>query len=123
MSSPFVWWEVETPAPDAFQAFHAALWGWEFSPAFADSALGRDYWIIQSGGAGIGGLQRGFSSPAAGVRFYLEVDDLETTLTRAVSLGGSVERARTELGGDDRWFANVLDPAGISFGLWTAVEA
>jgi len=123
MSSPFVWWEVETPAPEAFQTFHGSLWGWEFSPAFGDSELGRDYWIIQSGAAGIGGLQRGSSAPAAGVRFYLEVDDLETTLIRAVSLGGAIERSRTALGGDDRWFANVLDPAGISFGLWTGVDA
>jgi predicted enzyme related to lactoylglutathione lyase len=35
------------------------------------------------------------------------------------ALGGKVERRRTELGGDDRWFALALDPSGVSFGLWT----
>ncbi|HEY2507817.1 MAG TPA: hypothetical protein VGI58_14975 [Streptosporangiaceae bacterium] len=44
---------------------------------------------------------------------------LEEILQRAEQLGGTVERARTELGGDDRWFAIVADPGGVSFGLWT----
>jgi predicted enzyme related to lactoylglutathione lyase len=29
-----VWWEIETPDPQAFQQFHGAMWGWEFAPAF-----------------------------------------------------------------------------------------
>jgi predicted enzyme related to lactoylglutathione lyase len=41
-----VWWEIETPDPETFQGFHNTLWGWTFRPAFADSALGADYWII-----------------------------------------------------------------------------
>jgi predicted enzyme related to lactoylglutathione lyase len=81
-----VWWEVESPDPEAFQRFHGVLWGWDFQPAFAGTELGADYWVILAGGRGI---------------------------------GGTVERARTELGGDDRWFATVLDPTGVSIGLWT----
>jgi hypothetical protein len=41
------------------------------------------------------------------------------TLERAVGLGGTLERGRTSLGGNDRWFAIVRDPSGVSFGLWT----
>ncbi|GAB3421363.1 VOC family protein [Flindersiella endophytica] len=117
-----VWWEVETAEPERFQRFHAALSGWSFAPAFEDTELGADYWIIQQDGEGIGGLQRASSSapaPAAGTRVYVEVDDLEATLDRAVGLGGTVERTRVALGGDDRWFAVIRDPAGVSFGLWT----
>jgi hypothetical protein len=116
-----VWWEIETPGPEAFQRFHAQLWAWEFEPAFAGSELAADYWIIKDGGRGIGGLQRSAASsrPLAGTRLYLEVDDLEETLRRVESLGGRIERGRTELGGDDRWFALALDPSGVSFGLWT----
>ncbi len=86
-----MWWEIETPDPEAFQAFHGALWGWTFERAFEDSELEADYWIIQAGGRGIGGLQR----------------------------GGRVERRRTALGGDDRWYGTASDPTGVSFGLWT----
>ena len=117
-----VWWEIETPDPDAFQRFHAALWGWSFAPAFADTDLGARYWIVTSGGESLGGLQRavpGSAPPQAGVRLYLEVDDLEGALRHTVAQGGQVERERTALGGADRWFAIVRDPSGVSFGLWT----
>ncbi|WP_250445777.1 VOC family protein [Actinotalea sp. C106] len=117
-----VWWEIETPDPDGFQRFHGALWGWTFEPAFANTALGADYWIIQQDQHGIGGLQRASASaprPSVGTRVYLEMDDLETTLDRIAELGGDVERARTALGGDDRWFATFRDPTGVSIGLWT----
>lgn len=112
-----VWWEIETPAPERFQEFHAALWGWTFEPAFADTELGADYWIIKTGERSLGGLQRAASSaaPHAGTRLYVEVTDLEGALERAVQLGGTVERTRTSLGGADRWFAILRDPAGS---LW-----
>jgi predicted enzyme related to lactoylglutathione lyase len=119
-----VWWEIETPGPEAFQRFHGQLWGWEFEPAFADTGLGADYWIIRDAGTGIGGLQRapGGVRPQAGTRLYVEVGDLEAALARVAELGGTVERGRTALGGDDRWFALALDPAGVSFGMWTDRE-
>jgi predicted enzyme related to lactoylglutathione lyase len=41
------------------------------------------------------------------------------TLRRVEALGGRIERTRTEMGGDDRWFALALDPSGASFGMWT----
>ena len=117
-----VWWEIETPTPEAFQGFHRELWGWTFEPAFADTELGAEYWIIKSDGRSLGGLQRSQSheSPRAGTRLYVEVEDLEAVLQRVLALGGKVERPRTGLGGNDRWFATALDPSGVSFGLWTA---
>jgi predicted enzyme related to lactoylglutathione lyase len=118
---PIVWWEIESPDPEAFQRFHSALWNWEFEPAFASTELGADYWVIKAGGTGVGGLQRSADDrpPHAGVRLYLEVDDLEMTLQRVSDLGGQVERRRVALGGDDRRFGIALDPSGVSFGLWT----
>lgn len=117
-----VWWEIETAEPEAFQRFHTAFSAWTFEPAFADTALGADYWIIRAGDRGIGGLQRaspGIARVSAGPRLYFAVDDLEAALERAVALGGVVERPRIALGGDDRWFGTFRDPAGVPFGLWT----
>jgi uncharacterized protein len=54
-----------------------------------------------------------------GVRLYVEVDDLEAALSRAIELGATHERGRTFLGNNDFWFANVRDPAGTPLGLWT----
>lgn len=113
---------IETAYPERFQRFHAALSGWSFEPAFADTELGADYWIIQDGGRGIGGLQRASSSaapPSAGPRVYVAVDDLEAALDHVVELGGVIERPRIALGGDDRWFGTFRDSTGVSFGLWT----
>jgi predicted enzyme related to lactoylglutathione lyase len=120
-----VWWEIETRAPESFQVFYSALWGWTFEPAFADAGLGADYWLIRSGEQTLGGLQRaapGSAPPSAGARLYALVEDLEETLRRVTALGGQVERGRTALGGADRWFALIRDPSGVSFGLWTPNE-
>jgi predicted enzyme related to lactoylglutathione lyase len=120
--STIVWWEIETRAPEVFQDFHGALWGWTFEPAFADTELGADYWLIKVDGRGIGGLQRSASDdrPHAGTRLYVEVTDLEQALRDVEAAGGRLERRRTALGGDNRWFATALDPTGIAFGMWTA---
>lgn len=120
-----VWWEIETPDPERFQAFHGALWGWTFSSAFdgPESELEADYWLIRAEDRVIGGLQRSApdaSPPAVGTRLYVEVDDLEAAFDAVVNAGGRVDRGRTSLGGTDRWYGTVMDPTGVSLGLWTA---
>jgi predicted enzyme related to lactoylglutathione lyase len=119
-----VWWELESADPTGSQEFYGRLFGWAFRRAFDEpsSELGRDYWIVEDRGRGIGGLQAampGAPGPQAGIRLYVEVDELEETLKRAVELGATVERDRVFLGSDDFWFANVRDPQGVSLGLWT----
>lgn len=126
MSQPIVWWEIEVREPEAFQRFHRTLWGWRFRPAFAESELDEEYWIVETAdGAAIGGLQRSRStaSPHPGVRLYVQVEDLEQALRDVETNGGQVERRRTRLGGTDGWFGTAVDPAGVSFGLWTATSA
>lgn len=46
--SGIVWWEIETAEPERFQDFHSDLWAWTFEPAFANTSLGADYWIIKT---------------------------------------------------------------------------
>ena len=123
MTGEVVWWEIDTPDPAGARAFYGELFGWTFRPAFESSELGRDYWIIDSDGTSLGGLQAGVPGsprPQAGARLYVRVDDLEAVTASAVRLGAVVERGRTYLGTDDFWFANLLDPQGVSFGLWTS---
>lgn len=118
-----VWWEIETHDPERFQKFHGALSDWTFRPAFSDTDVGADYWIIELDGRGFGGLQRACSaslSSSDSPRLYFSVPDLERTLGQVVELGGVVVRERVSLGGDDKWFGIYRDPTGVSFGLWTA---
>jgi predicted enzyme related to lactoylglutathione lyase len=126
--SRIVWWEIVTPDPERFQAFHGRLWGWTFRTAFEgpEAELEADYWLVSTDDQVIGGLQRSSpddAAPAPGARLYVEVDDLEATLDAVIALGGRVERGRTALGGDDRWFATIVDPTGVSLGLWTAIAS
>lgn len=118
-----VWWEIETAEPERFQDFHSTLWSWTFEPTFANTSLGADYWLIKVDSAAIGGLQRSLkpiTPSAGGTRIYFEVDDLEAAFVAVAQGGGTIERRRTELGGDDRWFGIYRDPTGTAFGLWTA---
>lgn len=120
--SGIVWWEIEAPNPESFQRFHAAMWSWRFRREFEASELDADYWIIESAeGDSIGGLQRAATStsPHPGARLYVLVEDLEDALVRVESLGGRIDRRRTQLGGTDGWYGTAFDPAGVSFGLWT----
>jgi predicted enzyme related to lactoylglutathione lyase len=90
-----VWWEIETPDPEAFMVFHASLWGWSFRAAFGDTDLGADYWVVSSDGQVVGGLERRgplAAPPSPGPRLYLEVADLEDALDRVGARGGQVER-------------------------------
>jgi len=123
--SGIVWWEIVTPDPERFQAFHGPLWEWTFRTEFEgpEAELAADYWLVMDGDDAIGGLQRAAAddaSPAVGTRLYVEVDDLEATFDLVGAAGGRIERRRTALGGDDRWFGTVVDPTGVSLGLWTA---
>ncbi|MGH3654433.1 hypothetical protein [Glutamicibacter sp.] len=116
-----LWWEIETADQDQFQQFHAALRDWSFEPAFADTELGADYRIIQSEDRSTGGLQQAISAaalPSPGPRGYVAVHDLEDALERVVELGGMIERTRTALGGDDRWFGafRVLPASRLAYG-------
>jgi predicted enzyme related to lactoylglutathione lyase len=102
MTNGVVWWEIESADPVGTQAFYGAMFGWTFARAFdgPQSELGREYWLVQSGGRGIGGLQTalsGAATPQAGVRLYVEVDNLEAALDAAKQLGAEVERGEHPL--------------------------
>ena len=121
-----VWWEIESREPAAFQQFASDLFGWRFESAFENTQLAAEYWIVRHGDRSIGGLQKAAetASPAqVGTRIDSDVDDLEVRLPRSYGWAGKVERSRTHLGGDDRWFATFTDPTGVSIGLWTARPA
>lgn len=89
-------WEIETPAPEKFMRFHAALSEWAFSERHRRTSARRP--------------TRACTSPSTTSR----------PPWNASSPWGTLERPRVELGGDDRWFGVYRDPTGVSFGMWTA---
>jgi predicted enzyme related to lactoylglutathione lyase len=49
---------------------------------------------------------------------YVSVDDIPTALAKAETLGATVERTKTEIGGGMGFYAYLRDPCGCRIGIW-----
>lgn len=114
MGNPVVQWQIVAKDPDAVARFYSALFGWKVQ---TDNALG--YRVVETGnGRGINGGV--WPSPPEGhnlVQLFVEVEDIDAALIKATSLGASVIVPKSELPDGDA-LAIVLDPAGLSFGMY-----
>jgi predicted enzyme related to lactoylglutathione lyase len=118
MSHPIV--HVEIPAADqeASGKFYSDLFGWKYQaiPEF-------DYAMFEAEGGPGGGFPKidGENVTAGGVLVYVGTDDIEASLSRAESLGGSTIVPKTEIPGQG-WFAVFSDPAGNRLALYTSAN-
>ena len=114
MGSPVVQWQIVAKDPDDVARFYSALFGWKVR---TNNALG--YRVIDTGnGRGINGGV--WPSPPEGhnlVQLFVEVDDIDASLAKATSLGATIIVPKSELPDGDA-LAIVLDPAGLSFGMY-----
>ncbi len=106
---------VELFAKDlkASARFYTDLFGWKTS----DHDPGYLMW------SDTGGMSGGFTTagspvtnPAATV--YIRVDDITNTLVDITGKGGVVIRVKTEIPGDNGFYALFRDLAGNNIGLW-----
>jgi predicted enzyme related to lactoylglutathione lyase len=113
------WWEIQVPDLDAGKAFYGAVFGWTFSD------FGDGFAICQGpDGTMLGGLDQVEGEPAGRhVRIYVHTDDLEATLERVVANGGTVATPRAIVSEEFGWYANVVDPGGLTIGLSTSRPA
>ncbi|MEA2230299.1 MAG: uncharacterized protein QOD83_115 [Solirubrobacteraceae bacterium] len=91
MGQPVVDFEIAGKDAEALRSYYAELFGWEIN---SENPIG--YGVVQrdgntnADGAGIGG---GIAAAPEGypghVTFYIEVPDVEASLAKAESLGGS----------------------------------
>ena len=100
------WVELSTTDPEAAKRFYAELFGWTVAEA-GDSGYGM---VDTGAGQGIqGGL--GSSEDAHWATIYASVPDVEQTLAKAESLGGT--RAYGPMAVDDHMQTGAFrDPAG-----------
>lgn len=115
MGAPVTHFQILAREPGVLAGFYAALFDWSIDD---DNPLG--YRMLETGNER--GIQGGvWPCPAAGrplVQLYVEVPDLQATLERARSLGGSVVMPPQTLPGGDR-MAILVDPEGLPLGLAT----
>jgi len=119
MGNAVVHFEVMAQDRQRVMSFFSELFGWKID---TDNPMG--YGVIahsdnySKGGIGIGGGIFG-DMPAGqdGVTFYVEVDDIEATLTQVEKLGGQrLMGPETAEGGPT--FGHLLDPEGHWVGLF-----
>jgi uncharacterized protein len=113
MGSPVVHFEIGGPDDGPLLRFYGELFGWRLTRVPG----GVNYTLVdtQSGGGVNGGIGKsGTGEPWAS--FYVEVDDLQTVLEKAESLGAKTVLPVTEIPGM-RAFAMFDDPDGLLVGL------
>lgn len=121
MGAPIVHVEIAVTDMARSKHFYGEAFGWTFQD-WEGGAV--PYAIFHTGADGIGGAleQVAVSRPGGGVTFYLDVQDIETALARAVAVGGVVTMAPVQIAPEIGWAAAVDDPDGNRVGLFQPVE-
>jgi predicted enzyme related to lactoylglutathione lyase len=111
------WVDVSAPDVDATIRFYGDVFGWEVTPDMGPEAGG--YRLFHIGGksiAGVGPLTGGYPSWTT----YINVSNVEATVTRIEPLGGTVMLPTMEIPNDSGRMAMAIDPTGGFFGLFEA---
>lgn len=115
MGNPVVQWQIVARDPEAVASFYAKLFGWRIR---TDNSLGYRMVDTQSE-RGIGGGI--WPSPPEGhnlVQLFVEVEDIDAVIEKATASGAQVLFPKQMLPDGDA-LAILLDPAGLSFGVYT----
>lgn len=118
--APVTWFEIAGSDTAKIEAFYGELFGW----SFGDGPTGPSYRMAAAGdGAGGGVTVAQAGLPESYAIFFVQVEDVAATCDQLRQLGGEVlvgPEAIPEMG---LTFANVKDPSGNHFGLFTPPAA
>jgi predicted enzyme related to lactoylglutathione lyase len=108
MTNVVNYFEIGTPDGGATTAFYGDLFGWQIGEpsggyAMVDGDKGG-VWDTTSIGGGSWAI------------FYVQVDDVKTSIDKAAGLGATVVVPFTDNGALE--FAHLQDPQGNRFGIW-----
>jgi uncharacterized protein len=114
MANPVMQFQILSKTPDDTAQFYSSLFGWSIS---ANNPLG--YRQINTGSsAGIqGGIWPAPPQAPTFVQLFIAVDDLKAAVQKGETLGAKLIIPPTTLPDGDE-LAVMLDPQGMSFGLW-----
>jgi predicted enzyme related to lactoylglutathione lyase len=116
MGQPVVHFEIGCRDKSKTTAFFADLFGWELTEAGPASMIDT-----QARGVGIQGHVTALGhEPHQYTIFYVQVDDIDSYLAKAESLGGKTLVPPVKIPtGTFAWFA---DPGGNTIGLWRPAQ-
>ena len=127
MSGRIVHFEIPFDDGDRAQAFYRDAFGWqlqampEMSYVLASTGPSGDQGPTEPGFIN-GGMMNRSDSPSPGPIVVVDVDSIDTTLTRIGELGGSTVVPKQPVG-DMGFAAYVKDPEGNVIGLWETARA
>jgi uncharacterized protein len=105
--------EFHSNAPEKTKSFLKNVFGWKFEDMPA-----MNYSMFTPPSAPGGGVQPVQNMPA-GILDYILSTDIDHTLDKITTAGGSVMMPKTEIPGMG-WFAVFQDPTGITLALYEA---
>jgi predicted enzyme related to lactoylglutathione lyase len=116
MHGQFCWYELTTPDVNASKRFYTRFTGW------GTQAFDKNYNMFTTGDVPIAGVFRlNDEMRTNGVppnwMPYVESDNVDDTVAKAKSLGGTVMAGPDDIPGTGR-FAVVRDPQGATFGVY-----
>ena len=115
MPNPVVHFEVQSNDAEKSKAFFSEVFGWNISDAPMPG--GMTYGVVDTqSDTGIGGGIGPSFDEGSHVAFYIEVDDIQASLDKAVAAGGQVMMPVTVIPGAVT-MAFFADPAGANVGL------
>lgn len=105
--------ELSSQEPEKAAEFYSNVFGWEVAEPH------WDYWAVSTGKdvkPGInGGIGKGPNDYPHGTRLQIEVDSIDTAISKAKENGAMIVRDKMEF--DDFYLAYLVDTVGIGFGL------
>ncbi len=110
--------ELSAKDPKAAGKFYSDLFGWKIEH---DEKM--DYTMFQpEEGPGGGFSPVGEQTNPGDVLLYVQCDDIDGTLAKAESLGGTTAMPKTEIPAIG-WFGIFVDPTGNRVGVYTGMGA
>ena len=113
MANPVVHFEVVGKDATTLTKFYGGAFGWQLEDVMEGS-----YYMANTGGEGDipGGIGASPDGGSGHVMFYVQVDDVAATITRAQDAGATLLLPAVDTGAIE--FAHLADPQGNRFGIW-----
>lgn len=103
--------ELNSQAPEKAADFYSKVFGWEIAEPhwdYREVSTGKDTPIN-------GGIAKGPHDYPHGTRIHIEVDSIDTAISKAKNNGALIVRDKMEF--DHFYLAYLVDPTGLGFAL------
>jgi uncharacterized protein len=113
----FAWHDLAAAEWQSDFEFYSKLFGWSKATALDMGPEYGTYQIFAAGNLTLGGMMtRVDKNQAPGWMFYINVEDIDAAIARAVDAGGTITHGPSTVPTGER-IANCLDPQGAIFGM------